>query len=93
MAINPTIPQEEMSLLEWLGREDSSAYGECYSTQLNSLRAKGFIDWKEVPQLDRMYWRVTVTPAGFSILQQRDLSEAEGTVSPRSSAGLRSVLR
>jgi hypothetical protein len=36
-----TLTADEKMLLEWLGREDYSQYGECYGKSLDSLTAKG----------------------------------------------------
>lgn len=72
MSINPTITQDEISILEWLSREDSSALGECQGAILDSLKAKGFATWDESTQPPNLkeYCRVSVTDLGWSILKQ-----------------------
>jgi hypothetical protein len=36
-----TLNRYELDLLQWLGREEFSQYGECYGDTLSSLIAKG----------------------------------------------------
>lgn len=75
---NPTITQDEMALLEWLGKEDFSQYGECHGKTLDVLIEKGlaqlhgdsgnlgsFIAKGDGP----MYQSVSLTDLGRSILR------------------------
>ena len=75
--MNLTISQDEMSLLEWLGQEDYSQYGECHGEALNSLVAKGFAKVHEGQEHQRgfiasgvgpMYRAVSLTDAGQKAL-------------------------
>lgn len=43
------MPLTEKDLLEWLGQEDSSAYGECHGDQLDALIAKGLVEVGPTP--------------------------------------------
>ena len=60
----------EKDLLEWLGQEDSSAYGECHGEQLDALIAKGWAEVGPTPSgRSRMYARVWLTEAGLAALE------------------------
>ncbi|RFC64606.1 hypothetical protein DY251_19200 [Mesorhizobium denitrificans] len=60
----------EKELLEWLGKEDSSAYGECHGEQLDALIAKGWAEVGPTPSgRSRMYARVWLTEAGLAALE------------------------
>lgn len=56
-------------LLEWLSKEDSSAYGECRGEALDRLIGKGFAEVGPTPPgLDKNYARVRLTEAGRAAL-------------------------
>lgn len=64
------MPLTEKDLLEWLGQEDSSAYGECHGEQLDALIAKGWAEVGPTPSgRSRMYARVWLTEAGLAALE------------------------
>ena len=68
------MPLTEKDLLEWLGQEDSSAYGECHGEQLDALIAKGLVEVGPTPPgRSQMFARVTLTEAGLSALAARSL--------------------
>ena len=67
----------ERDLLEWLGREDFSQYGECYGPTLDSLIAKGLVELSRPGEhqsgfiaqdphgtKSRMYLAVSLTESG-----------------------------
>ena len=72
----------ERDLLEWLGREDFSQYGECYGNALNVLVAKGlahvyapgehqnFIANDPAGVKGDMYRAVSLTDAGRALLRE-----------------------
>lgn len=60
----------EKDLLEWLGQEDSSAYGECHGEQLDALIAKGLAEVGPTPPgRSQMYARVKLTETGLAALE------------------------
>ena len=72
MSPHQTLPpggltSQEKFLLEWLGKEDNSAYGECYGSALNVLINCGLAQTSETPPSD--YSRVSLTDAGFVMLK------------------------
>lgn len=68
------MPMTEKDLLEWLGQEDSSAYGECHGEQLDALIAKGLAEVEQAPPgRSKMFARVTLTEAGLSALSAQSL--------------------
>ncbi len=63
------LTKDERLVLEWLAKEDSSAYGECHGAALDGLVEKGFA----ILHRDRLgrgkeYDRVTVTESGRATL-------------------------
>jgi hypothetical protein len=73
MAHTPKLTSQEKFLLEWLGKEDSSALGECEGQSLNVLVN---LDLAEVgpPRagLHPHYRRVSLTEAGRAALASRE---------------------
>ncbi len=69
----------ERDLLEWLGKEDFSQYGECYGSNLDSLIRKGLAQHHPDTGLNntfiakgtsKMYDQVSLTEAGWSALKE-----------------------
>ncbi len=59
------LTQAERFLLEWLGKEESSAYGECHGADLNELFRRGLaIVTPAMVGRDPHYRRVSLTEAG-----------------------------
>lgn len=58
-------------LLEWLGKEDSSAFGECRGSDLQALLESGLAELGPYPfrSNDENYRRVSLTEAGRRALQ------------------------
>jgi hypothetical protein len=46
-AKEPSLTQDEQDLLEWLGDDDRSLWGECCGPSLDALRDKGLVGWQE----------------------------------------------
>lgn len=79
------LTKSEGFLLDWLGKEDSSAYGECHGADLDRLRALGLVTWPVHPEGTadaaggslggkpvRGFWeRVRLTEAGIAALVAR----------------------
>lgn len=64
------LTKDERFLLEWLGREDVSAYGECYGPSLDHLAALGIVLIEPYgPGLADHYGRVTLTDLGRTTLK------------------------
>jgi hypothetical protein len=69
----------EQFLLNWLSKEESSAYGECRGAVLDGLIAKGFAEVAAPPPgRDKDYARVRLTDAGRAALADRDDGAAAG---------------
>lgn len=64
------LSKAERFLLEWLGKEESSALGECYGSDLNELfrRVLAVVTPPRVG-VDDGYRRVSLTPAGRASLK------------------------
>ena len=71
------LTKDELWLLEWLGGEDYSQYGECYGQTLDSLVAKGLVQVHEGREHQSqflakgdgpMYRAVSLTQAGITRL-------------------------
>ena len=70
--------ENEQRLLEWLGQEDYSQYGECYGTALDSLIAAGLVHVHGSGEHqnfiakgnDLMFRAVSLTPSGRAALSQ-----------------------
>jgi hypothetical protein len=70
-----TLTAAETSLLQWLGQEDYSQYGECHGREFDALLAKGLVQIHEdrVPGVafiapqgrGPMYRAVSLTGAGL----------------------------
>lgn len=61
-------------LLDWLAKEDSSAYGECHGPDLNWLREQGLAEWpvNETGHAANGSWtRVKLTEAGMALAAKR----------------------
>lgn len=70
------LTSQEKFLLEWLSKEDSSAYGECYGKSLNVLIAQGLAQTSETPPSD--WARVSLTEAGFALAAEIRAAHAVG---------------
>jgi hypothetical protein len=57
------LTSQEKFLLQWLSKEDSSAYGECSGSALTALINKKLATTDEVPPSD--WARVLLTEAGW----------------------------
>jgi hypothetical protein len=76
----PELTRAEWDLLEWLGKEESSQYGECYGQSLDVLCGLGLAEvMGEESGLHNtfiakgrglMYRAVRVTERGHEVLQQ-----------------------
>lgn len=79
--IDVTLDTVEFDLLEWLGQEDHSQYGECYGRALDALVAKGlaqvhgpgehqsFIASDRAGTKGMMYRAVSLTDVGRELLR------------------------
>lgn len=69
------LTKSEGFLLDWLGKEDSSAYGECYGPELDRLKDLGLATWPihtATGQPFNGFWaRVRLTKAGLDELTRR----------------------
>lgn len=71
MVERPT--SQERFLLEWLSKEESSAYGECHGDALNELLRRGFaIVSPAMVGRDPHYRRVSITDSGLASLQKEE---------------------
>lgn len=61
------LTSREKFLLEWLSKEDSSAYGECHGQELNVLLNTGLAVSSETPPSD--YARISLTENGSKYLK------------------------
>lgn len=70
MSVQPTDQFEKtrMFVLEWLSKEDWSAYGECEGAALNSLIADGFAILAHEPPTGRT--GVAITESGLRKLRE-----------------------
>ena len=69
----PKLTKAEQFLLEWLGREESSAYGECCGQELRRLCDLGLAEIGPYPDGYRepqYYRRVSLTSAGRTALSR-----------------------
>lgn len=65
----------EEFLLDWLSKEDSSAYGECSGKTLDALVAKGLATFHRVHGRPIEYSRVCLTEAGWAdVVRRREAS-------------------
>lgn len=71
-----SLSAEEASLLEWLGREDASSYGECSGRALDVLVGRGLASVAAADPRGRDYDAVSVTRRGFRYLASRLLASA-----------------
>lgn len=63
------LTRSEQFLLEWLGRADDSALGECHGGTLDALVALGLAEIGPTPPgRDRFYSRVKLTDAGRALI-------------------------
>jgi hypothetical protein len=60
--------EAERFLLEWLSKEDWSAYGECEGKDLDALIARGLAELAHTPPSGRT--GVRLTEAGWEALKQ-----------------------
>jgi hypothetical protein len=60
------LTSQERFLLEWLSKSESSAYGECYGSELNVLVNTGLAAYSKTPPSD--YDEVFLTDVGRSHL-------------------------
>jgi hypothetical protein len=69
----PKLTEAERFLLEWLGKEDSSAYGECHGTDLDELFRRGLaIVSPQMVGRDPHYRRVSLTEAGRAAISRTE---------------------
>lgn len=75
--MNLNLTKDEQLVLEWLGKEDYSQYGECHGSALNGLLEKGLVQIHQgrehqsgfIVQGDTdMYRVVSLTEAGRDAL-------------------------
>lgn len=74
-----TLTNSETFLLEWLGKEDSSAYGECKGRDLDVLVDLGLAEvgpMQPIYPTSRDFCRVSLTEAGWE--RRAALARAEG---------------
>jgi hypothetical protein len=76
----PILTAAEWDLLQWLGQEEFSQYGECYGDHLDSLIAKGLAQRHPNTGRDnsfiakgngKMYDKVSLTEPGRAALEAR----------------------
>lgn len=65
-----SLNSNEHMLLEWLGKEDSSLYGECKGASCDRLFTLGHCEWADGRPEDQDYWRVRLTDKGRSKLKE-----------------------
>lgn len=81
MGAQRALTLRETLLLEWLSKEDSSAYGACMGRDLNELVARGLAVVGDLPEgVPNGYQRVSLTDAGIALATT---SPAERPVLPR----------
>ena len=67
------LDRQEIFLLDWLSKEETSAYGECRGITLDSLTDRGFVGIAQAPRgLDENYARVFLTEAGRTALKEQE---------------------
>lgn len=66
-----SLTPEEASVLEWLGREDASSYGECSGRALDALLGRDLASVAAADPRGRDYDAVSVTDRGFRYLAAR----------------------
>lgn len=69
--------KNEWFLLEWLSKEDSSAYGECNGPALDKLVDEGIAELGPVPARGADYRRVWLTDYGWEVLTDARDATAE----------------
>jgi hypothetical protein len=80
------VTASELSLMEWLGRDDFGQYGECHGKDLDALIAKGFAQIHE-PRIGQsgfiakgdslMYRAVSLTDEGRAALNAQMTAQPE----------------
>lgn len=65
------LTKDQWFLLEWLSKEESSAYGECYGHSLDGLVQLGLAQLGPIPfGRSEEYRPVALTDAGFTVYRR-----------------------
>ncbi len=83
----------EQELINWLAREDSSAFGECRGETLDRLIAKRFAQVEWMPGKHADYGRVSLTEAGRRWVQPLNPILDEFKCSPDAPTGEQNVCK
>lgn len=65
------LTKSEAFLLDWLGKEDFSTYGECKGPDFEALEHRGLVRLWPNDERHKDYWRVSLTAQGIQVLCER----------------------